>query len=225
MRAAEHRHARGGPARRIRRRLPLPPGPPAPPLYLRDMNRVYLTQALRGHQALYFRFNEVADAPDGALAEWAARLKRELGTGGSARLIVDVRHNFGGNNRLLEPLLTAFAEFSSGPGRRVYVLTSRATFSAAQNFITRIERKIPSAIFAREPSMSSPNFTGEDNPIPLPFSGMTVSISSRHWQDSDPGDRRPWIAPHLPVALTSRDWLENRDPGLDPVLAAIARDR
>ena len=40
-------------------------------------------------------------------------------------------------------------------------------------------------------------------------------------QDSEPTDRRPWIPPHLPVALSSRDWRENKDPVLDAVLRAI----
>lgn len=72
---------------------------------------------------------------------------------------------------------------------------------------------------------SSPNFTGEDNPIALPFSGLTISISNRYWQDSDPADRRPWIEPHIPVALTSVHWLGNEDPVPDAALAAIDRRR
>lgn len=100
-------------------------------------------------------------------------------------------------------------------------MTGRATFSAAQNFINRLERRLPAMIVAGEPSMSSPDFTGEDNPVHLPFSGLTASISNRYWQDSAADDRRPWIAPALPVALTSRDWLENRDPVLDAVLADV----
>lgn len=213
-----------GPARRVRRRLVPPPGSSEPPLYLQEMNRIYLTRALSGHGALYFRFNEVADAPDGTLATWASRLRDDLASAGAKRLIVDVRHNFGGNNRLLEPMLATIAGFAASPGRRVYVLTSRTTFSAAQNFITRLERRLPSAVFAGEPSMSRPNFTGEDNPVTLPFSGLTISISNRHWQDSEAADARPWIAPHLPVSLSSGDWLANRDPVLDAVLAAIEKD-
>jgi hypothetical protein len=153
-------------------------------------------------------------------------LRDSLAATHAAHLIIDVRHNNGGNNLLLQPLVEAIAAFAAAsPEHRVYVLTSRGTFSAAQNFINRIERRIPTTIFAGEPSMSSPNFTGEDNPVTLPFSGLMVSISNRYWQDSDANDRRPWIAPHLPVTLSSTDWLNNRDPVLDAVLSAMASKR
>jgi hypothetical protein len=73
--------------------------------------------------------------------------------------------------------------------------------------------------------MSSPNFTGEDNPIRLSFSGLTVSVSNRYWQDSDPDDRRPWIEPQIKVAMTSRSWLRNEDPVLEAVYGAMAAKR
>jgi hypothetical protein len=215
-----------GAARRVRRRLPTPPGTSSPPLYLQQMDREYLTHVFGDRGVLYFRFNQVADAADTTLAAFASRLRDELARTAVDTLIIDVRHNNGGNNMLLGPLLDTISAFASGSSnRRLYVITSRVTFSAAQNFINRLERRVPSVIFAGEPSMSSPNFTGEDNPITLPFSGLTVSISNRYWQDSDQADRRPWIAPHLPVTLTSRDWLDNRDPVLDAILSAITARR
>ncbi|RPH39021.1 MAG: hypothetical protein EHM91_12970 [Planctomycetota bacterium] len=213
-----------GPARRFRKRLFAPPGAPGPvPLYLQPPERNCVLQALPEHRAVYFQFNQVADAPDLTLSAFASRLADALQDRGVENLIVDLRHNNGGNNQLLAPLLEAIREFAaSSPERRVYVLTSRTTFSAAQNFINRLERQVPGAIFAGEPSMSSPNFTGEDNPVTLAFSGLTVSLSNRYWQDSDPGDPRPWIEPQIKVGLTSRDWLRNEYPVLAAVFRAIA---
>jgi hypothetical protein len=190
---------------------------------LQDTERVFLTHSLASHAALYFQLNQVADSPDTTLAALAAQLRATLTSTGARNLIVDVRHNSGGNNLLLQPLLDAIAGFAEGSHeRRVFVITGRATFSAAQNFITRLERRLPRVVFAGEPSMSSPNFTGEDNPLQLPFSGLMVGISNRYWQDSAPDDVRPWIEPHLPAVLTSEDWLANRDPALDAVLRAIS---
>jgi hypothetical protein len=213
-----------GPARRIRKKLFAPASAPKPvPLYLQRTEREYWLHFLRENNALYFQFNQVANAADIPLAAFASQLRDTLAGDSVGHLIVDVRHNNGGDNFLLDPLLKIITEFTTGsPKRRVYILTSRTTFSAAQNFITRIERRVPTAIFAGEPSLSSPNFTGEDNPITLPYSSLMASISNRYWQDSDANDRRPWIAPHLPVALSSKDWLNNRDPVLDAVLRAIA---
>jgi hypothetical protein len=215
------------PNRRMRKRLLAPSGALQPvPLFLRHADKEYWLHSLPEHDALYFRFNQVADAADTPLAAFASVLRDSLAATRADYLIVDVRHNNGGNNFLLEPLLEVIAGFAVGATERgVYVLTSRSTFSAAQNFISRLERRVPAAVFAGEPSMSSPNFTGEDNPVTLPFSGLMISISNRYWQDSDANDRRPWIAPHFPVALSSKDWLNNRDPVLDAVLRAIASSR
>lgn len=209
--------------RRLRKRL-YPPANTAqpPPLYLQRADREYWLKPDPEHDAVYVQLNQVTDAPDLPLAQFAANLRESLVTSGANHLILDVRHNSGGNNLLLDPLIEAMVGFASGAGEnRVYVLTSRATFSAAQNLINRLERRIPGILFAGEPSMSSPNFTGEDSPLTLPYSGLTVSISTRHWQDSSPDDRRPWIEPHLPVAMRSQDWQNNTDPVLEAVHRAI----
>lgn len=214
-----------GPARRTRRRLHPPPAArDTLPLYLREPERNFWLHALPARRALYVQFNQVADAPGARIADLARLMRDSLAAQRLTSLIIDVRHNNGGNNLLLGPLLDEIASFAGvSRAHRVHVLTSRSTFSAAQNFINRLERRVPGATFAGEPSMSSPNFTGEDNPVRLPYSGLVVSISNRYWQDSDPGDRRPWIAPHLAVAMTGRDWLRNRDPVLERVLQEIGR--
>jgi hypothetical protein len=94
------------------------------------------------------------------------------------------------------------------------VITARDTFSAAQNLLNRLERWT-SPVVVGEPSSSRPNFVGEDTELELPWSGVFGSISSRYWQDSDPGDDRPWIAPAIPIALTAADYLAGRDPVLE----------
>jgi len=106
------------------------------------------------------------------------------------------------------------------PDHHVYVLMGRNTFSAAQNFLNRVERWTD-ATFVGEPSSSSPNFVGEENEILLPWSRLRGSLSNRYWQDSDPWDDRPWIEPDLPVALTAGDWFEGVDPVLELVLERL----
>src|SRR5579862_6974185 len=101
-------------------------------------------------------------------------------------------------------------------------MEGRNTFSAAQNFINQVEQWTDE-IFVGEPSSSRPNFVGEDTEILLPFSGIQGSISSRYFQDSDPLDDRPWIAPDIPVALSSRDYFGGEDPVLRAALAHIAK--
>jgi len=131
---------------------------------------------------------------------------------------VDVRHNNGGNNTLVRPLVRTMIEYEMrSPEHRIYVLMGRNTFSAAQNFINRVERWTD-ATFVGEPSSSSPNFVGEENEIVLPFSRVHGSLSNRYWQDSDPWDDRPWIEPDIPVVLSAEQYLAGVDPVLERVL-------
>ncbi len=96
----------------------------------------------------------------------------------------------------------------------------RNTFSAAQNFINRVERWTD-ATFVGEPSSSSPNFVGEENGIVLPFSRARGSLSNLYWQDSDPWDERPWITPDISVELTAEDYFGGIDPVLERVLEQV----
>ena len=54
----------------------------------------------------------------------------------------------------------------------------------------------------------------------LPFSGIPVVISTRYHQTEDM-DQRQWIAPKIPVQLSSTDYFANRDPLLEAVLEVI----
>lgn len=194
-----------------------------PPLYLRDVDRNYWLQPLPDASAVYWQFNQVRDMEEGpSIAAFADSLRETLERTGAENLIVDVRHNNGGNNGLLDPLLRTLVWWEqTAPGRRLFVITGRNTFSAAQNFINRVERWTD-AIFVGEPSSSKPNFLGEETHVVLPFSRVHGSISTMYWQDSDPGDERRWIAPHVPVTLSSSDYFGNHDPAMAAVLRVIA---
>lgn len=190
-----------------------------PPLYLRHVDREYWLEPLPEHDALYFQFNQVRNAEEGpTLAAFADTLRAALQRTEADHLIVDVRHNNGGNNGLLRPLVRTIIWWEqAAPGNEILVLAGRNTFSAAQNFLNRVERWTD-AVFAGEPSSSRPNFSGEETNVVLPYSRVRATISTLYWQDSDPDDRRPWIAPQIPVTLSSEDYFANRDPLLEAVL-------
>ncbi|MGH7752261.1 MAG: hypothetical protein ACREN5_05555, partial [Gemmatimonadales bacterium] len=200
---------------------PAPGRGPDRPLYLRHPEVPHWLELLPAQNAVYVQYNQVQDGPALTVAQFADSLTRTLRRSGARHLIVDVRRNNGGNNGLNRPLVRAMVAFEQ-PGHRLWVLTSRTTFSAAQNFINQVERWTD-ATFVGEPSGSKPNFAGEDTELLLPYSGLRGSISTRWWQDSTPFDRRQWIAPHLSVAVRSTDWLAHRDPVLEAVLEALDR--
>jgi hypothetical protein len=193
------------------------PGAPPPPLYLREVEKTFWLRPIG--DALYVQFNQVMDASDESLSAFAARLDAEIGKRSPRVLVVDVRHNNGGNLGLLDPLIAVLSRFTSGerPGRLV-VLCGRNTFSAAQVFLARAEHEARAQI-AGEQSSSKPNFVGEENPVVLPWSGAMASISNRY-HETIPGDQRQWIEPQPLLVLGSTDYFANADPLLDAVLAS-----
>ena len=116
-------------------------------------------------RALYLEYNAVAHPQGETTTQFGARLKAALRENNNTHLIVDIRHNSGGNTLLYPPLLNAIIHFrESSPDHQIWVITSRRTFSAAQNFASTLDRYITDAIFVGEPTGSRPNFVGESPP-------------------------------------------------------------
>jgi tetratricopeptide (TPR) repeat protein len=197
-----------------------PQSPTPPPLYLTRLDEPYWFVELPEARAVYFQFHHVMNAPSENLEAFSARLQSFLDEKRPDNLIIDVRHNNGGNAQLLPPLLRTLTQFEgSKPNARIYVISGRSTFSACEIFIAQVEM-LTRAVFAGEPSSSSPNFIGEDVPVTLPFSQVTVSISTAYHQGNG-SDPWVWIAPTIPAALSSKEYFANRDPILEAVINVI----
>lgn len=209
----------------IRRKLrPSPAAQGEVPLYLTNVDTNYWMQSFPEHRAVYFQFNKVRNGDDQSIEEFAAQLAERLIKEETKNLIIDVRHNNGGNNSLVRPLIRASVAFENAArGNKIYVITGRNTFSAAQNFINRTERWTD-AIFVGEPSSSSPNFVGEETNLLLPYSRIRGSISTRFWQDSDPDDQRAWITPAVPVKPTAAAYFSNEDAAMDAIFKIITSE-
>jgi hypothetical protein len=190
-------------------------------MYLSKVGDNYWFRHLPERNTIYFQFNQVQNKDGETIRDFAGKLDAELESKKPRLLVVDVRHNNGGNSYLFPPLVNSFKKFESLVKGRIVVLTGRNTFSAAQNFISTIDRET-NAIFAGEPSSSKPNFVGEENEVVLPFSGARGSISNRY-HEMIPGDTRQWIVPDLDVRSSSKDYFENRDRLLEEVLKKYSK--
>lgn len=133
------------------------------------------------------------------------------------RVILDLRRNGGGNNFLPEPLRKRLLRSRFNKPGGLYVLTSPATFSAAQNPTTRLERD-SFAIFVGEPTGGAPNHYGDAQSFRGEASGLTSIVSTIPWFDSYPRDARAWIMPDLHVPATFADFAAGVDRALDVAL-------
>ena len=189
-------------------------------LWLRHVDANYWLHTLP--EGVYFQFNQVRDLSEGSsISDFAHMLRDTLQATAARDLILDLRHNNGGNNSLVRPLIRQLIGWEMAEeDHRLWVLTGRNTFSAAQNFLNQVER-YTEAIIVGEPSSSSPNFLGEETDVELPWSRVRASISTHYWQDSAPTDHRQWIYPDIPITLSAADYFANRDPVLESVLQMI----
>jgi len=191
-----------------------------PPRWLQPTDLPFTLETLDAGP-LYVRFLAVRDGPEESISAFASRLIATIDEHDPPALIVDVRQNGGGNGNLLAPFLRALAHYqNTKPGRPIFMLTSRSTFSAAQVFINLADRFLD-ITFAGEPSGSRANFAGESNLFTLPYSGVLANISNRYHQPSRFHDHRVWIAPDVPVYHTAEDFFTGKDPVLDTVLHLV----
>jgi len=190
------------------------------PAYLRDVDNPYWFERLPAANVVYFQFNAVTDKPEEPLAAFYRRMFTTVDEHGAA-LVVDLRWNGGGNTFLAQPLVH---ELIRRDQLTLFVIVGRATFSAAQNTATLLDRHTR-AVFVGEPTGSSPNFVGETAPFHLPHSGVRANVSDLYWQTSWPFDRRTAIAPDIYAPPTFAAYRRNRDPAMDAILDHLGSDR
>ena len=185
--------------------------PHAPkPLYLSGSARPMWMRTLARGRAVYMEFNSVERPTPGFLR----KLTRLVRGPKVRRVIVDVRLNGGGDNSTYGSLIELFASRSVNARGRLYLLTGRATFSAAANFAADIDRHTRATIVG-EPTGGGVETYGDTFPLALETAGWTVHIAARyHERKKGPGDHRLAVEPDIGVDLTSAQYFA----GLDPVL-------
>ena len=188
------------------------------PLYLKNPATRFWFEYLPDSKTVYFQFNSVRNEQKESLAAFSERLFKFINENEVEKLVIDLRWNNGGNTALLPPFIHGLIKNEQVNRRgRLFVIIGRRVFSAAQNAATFFERHT-NAIFVGEPTGSSPNFVGEEDPFTLPYSKLEASVSNLEWQSSYPHDKRIWIAPQIYVPPTFAAYRANRDLALEAIL-------
>jgi hypothetical protein len=191
---------------------------------LRNAPSPFWLEWLPTERVLFVAFNGVRDADGESLQAFGRRVARELDACAPAAVVVDLRRNNGGDTYLYRSLLRTLVAWDARGRGTLYALVGRNTYSAAQNFITDLDR-LTDVVFVGEPSGGKPATHGNESPITLPWSGLQGGLSAVYWQIGDARDKRLWIAPDLFVPPAARDWFSNRDAAMEAVLAQIRKRR
>jgi hypothetical protein len=162
---------------------------------------------------LYIQYNMVMGRMPSAIDEIEGRMAGD----GLERIVVDVRHNGGGDNTTYVSFLSTLQD-ADAAGIPVYVIMGRFTFSAAGNFVTDVEQTT-GAVFVGEDLGTSPNHYGDSISVRLEHSGLVFRVAPQHHVASAPDDPRITIVPDLPVPIRSEDYFGRHDPAMAAILA------
>src|SRR5205085_7611605 len=97
-----------------------------------------------------------------------------------ANVILDLRHNNGGNTFLYVELLRTLTAYARVPGHRVYALIGRRTYSATGNFVTDLERLV-APVFVGEASSECCRMHGDPADVTLPYSKVRAELTAVVW--------------------------------------------
>ena len=187
------------------------------PLYLRDPRNLYWYEYIKDQKIVYVKHNEIGNKPDEPVDAFYRRVFEFVDANPVDKFVLDLRNNGGGNNGLNIPVVVGLIRSKINRRGKLFVITGRETFSAAQNLVNQVE-KYTEAIFVGEPTAGHPNHYGDNRPFTLPNSGLTVRASTLWWQDLDPRDAREWTAPEIAAELSFSDYKAGRDPALQAVI-------
>lgn len=187
------------------------------PLYLKNPGDIYWFEYIKDQKLLYVQQNEVANKEAEPVAAFYRRVMEFAAANPVDKFVLDLRNNGGGNNGLNRPVVIGLIKSKLDERGRLFVITGRRTFSAAQNLVNELE-KYTNAIFVGEPSAGRPNHFGDNRAIALPNSKIGARVSTLNWQDMDPRDNRAWTAPEIAAEVSSADYRDGRDPALQSVI-------
>lgn len=194
------------------------------PLWQKNPGRLRYFEYLPAAKTVYVRHSAVQNEQDETLEQFFAKVFHFIDSADVDKFILDIRMNGGGNNYLNKPVITGvIASKKINRKGHFFVITGKATFSAAQNLTNELE-KYTEVIFAGEPTSENVNFYGDTKTEVLPNSGLNVNLSWLWWQNHDPRDKRKWTAPELAVDMSFDDYKNGRDPVVDYIMQYKEQD-
>jgi hypothetical protein len=216
---------------RLRVEAPALPGRPAMvdvtsasgasvPLHRQRLGENYWFTVMEATRTLYLQYNRCAHGAE-RFDAFAERVFRALDQGAVDRLVVDVRHNGGGNSEVDDALMRGLQDRSPwrAPGR-LFCLVGPGTFSSAVWTADDL-RKLGAALVG-SPTGGKPNSYGDTRSFNLPNARIPVTYSTKQFRlfdDSDP----PSLAPVLAVEPTIADLRAGRDAVLEAAVAFRSR--
>lgn len=202
---------------------------------LLDPPTPFRVRAVPELEALQVEFRMNVDAPGRSILFFIGDVERAIEQQRPRHIILDMRHNGGGNLNTTRGFVQRLA--ANTPGR-VFVLTSPWTFSAAISTVGYLKQAAPDkVVIVGEEVGDRMEFFAEGRPTTLPNSRIVVGLATeRHdYRGGCTGFsdchravvqnpiRMPTLAPDVPAPWTFAAYRAGRDPAMDSVAAIVRR--
>lgn len=183
-------------------------------LYLSRIEDALWWQVLDDGETLFVQYNRVDPLDPKLVADLGAAMRAVS----VKRIVLDLRHNYGGELHALDPIDALFLDPSFDEPNRLSVLTGRNTFSAGSLLVARLQRDTAAEVVG-EPMGGCPTFWSDPAPLDLPWSKIEVGVADDVAIGVDPNDARHGIVPDSVVELSLADWQSGSDPALTSIVS------
>jgi hypothetical protein len=187
-------------------------------LHMRQRDQFYWFTYLEEARTIYFQYNKGQDMETQSLRGFADELFDFVDAHPVERLVIDMRHNGGGDEGPFWSFVNRLAKHPLNEEGRLFVIVGRGTYSSAVLSTAMLQRKT-SAVFVGESPSSTLDHYGQINSFMLPNSRIRVTYSTAYFTRSlDLGE------------MTAGDWLgalgysSRRFPVSDANLRAFVPD-
>jgi hypothetical protein len=186
------------------------------PVYLSRGREPYWSEYLPPQSIVYVQYNQCADARNRPpVSAFVVEVETLVAEHGTARLVIDLRNNSGGNSALLDPLIEKLAAMPRFQTKgSLFVIIGRATFSSGMLNAIDLRDKAK-AVMVGEPSGGKPNSYGEVKRFGLPNSALTVLYSTKLFRPTQIDT--PSMRPDIETEMSYADYAAGRDPAMEAV--------
>lgn len=193
-----------------------------PPLYLKNLDKIYYYEYLPAAKTLYVRHSQIQDETGELTHDFYQQIFDFIEKNEVEKLVIDVRLNGGGNNFKNKSVVTGLIRCKKiNQAGKLFVITGKRTFSACQNLVNELDN-YTNATFVGEPTAENINFYGDNRTVELPKTKTPVYLSWAWWQDKPQWLNADWLAPDLAIEMSFEDYRSNRDPVMDAILSLDA---
>jgi hypothetical protein len=181
--------------------------------YLSRIDDALWWERLPDTGTLYVQYNRVDRLAASLVTEFQAALREP----DVARIVLDLRHNYGGELSALNEMSPVLIE-AAKQTEAFFVVAGRNTFSGGSLLVARLERGTEATIVG-EATGGCPTIYSDPSDLVLPWSGIAVSVAGDVAVGVDSKDPRLTIEPDVGAVLTREEWAAGRDPALEAIVA------